>query len=82
LSSAASANTAATTLSEGIRPSVIVEFPTLLSLLEGVGLGEDPSISKVLPTLRSLTTLTGGGKSLGGGIERFRLLLGLQQAAG
>jgi hypothetical protein len=59
---------------------VLVEVPTLLTLLEGVGLSEDPSISGSLPTLRSLTTITGGGKSLGGGIERFRLLAGLQQA--
>jgi hypothetical protein len=80
LSSAASTSTAAATLGEGIKPSVIVEFPTLLTLLEGVGLSEDPSISKALPTLRSLTTLVGGGKSLGGGIERFRLVAGLQQA--
>ena len=78
LSSAASSSTAASTLGEGARPSVIVEFPPLLSLLEGVGLSEDPSISKVVPYLRSLTTLAGGGHSLGGGIERFRLVLGLQ----
>jgi uncharacterized membrane protein YgcG len=80
MSSASSTSVAATTLGEGIKPSVIVEFPTLLTLLEGVGLSEDPSISKALPTLRSLTTLVGGGKSLGGGIERFRLVAGLQQA--
>lgn len=80
LSSASSASVAATTLGEGIKPSVIVEFPTLLTLLEGVGLSEDPSISKALPTLRSLTTLVGGGKNLGGGIERFRLVAGLQKA--
>jgi hypothetical protein len=55
-----------------------VDFPTLLSLLEGVGLNEDPTISPFLPYLRSLTTLAGGGKSLGGGVERFRLVLGLQ----
>jgi hypothetical protein len=80
LSSAASVSAAASTLGEGIRPSVIVEFPTLLTLLEGVGLSEDPSISKALPTLRSLSTLTGGGKNLGGGIGRFKLIAGLQQA--
>jgi hypothetical protein len=80
LSSASSTSVAATTLGEGIKPSVIVEFPTLLTLLEGVGLSEDPSIAKALPTLRSLTTLVGGGKSLGGGIERFRLVAGLQKA--
>ena len=71
LLTAASTSTAAGTLGEGIRPSVIVEFAPLLTLLEGVGLAEDPSISHVLPYLRSLTTLVGGGKSLGGGIERL-----------
>ena len=54
----------------------------LLSLLEGVGLAEDPTVSKFTPYLRASTTLTGGGKSLGGGIERLRLVLGLQHAAG
>ena len=80
LLTAASASTAAGTLGEGIRPSVIVEFAPLLTLLEGVGLAEDPSISHILPYLRSLSTLVGGGKSLGGGIERFRLVAGLQQS--
>jgi len=80
LLTAASTSTAAGTLGEGIRPSVIVEFAPLLTLLEGVGLAEDPSISHVLPYLRSLSTLAGGGKSLGEGIERFRLVAGLQQS--
>jgi hypothetical protein len=79
LSSAASSSVAATTAGVGARPSLTVDFPTLLSLLEGVGLSEDPSISKVLPYLRSLTTLAGAGTNLGGGIERFRLVAGLQQ---
>jgi hypothetical protein len=80
LSSAASSSTAASALGEGTRPSVIVEFAPLLSLLEGVGLSEDPSISKVVPYLRSLSTISGGGKSLGGGIERFHIVAGLQQS--
>jgi hypothetical protein len=80
LATAASASTAAGALGDGIHPSVIVEFAPLLTLLEGVGLAEDPSISHVLPYLRSLSTLVGGGKSLGGGIERYRLLAGLQQS--
>jgi hypothetical protein len=78
LSGATSYGSASAALGEGIRPSVLVEFPTLLGLLEGVGLSEDPSIAPLLPYLRSLGTLSGGGKSLGGGIERFRLVLGLQ----
>jgi hypothetical protein len=80
LSSTASASEAATALGEGTKPSVIVEFPTLLTLLEGVGLSEDPSIAPAVPYLRSLSTLVGGGKSLGGGIERFRVVAGLQKA--
>jgi hypothetical protein len=80
LLTAASTSTAAGTLGEGIRPSVLVEFAPLLTLLEGIGLAEDPSISHVLPYLRSLTTLVGGGKGLGGGIERYRLVAGLQRS--
>ncbi len=82
LATAASTSTAASTLGEGIHPSVLVEFAPLLSLLEGVGLSEDPSISHVLPYLRSLSTLVGGGKSLGGGVERYRLIAGLQASGG
>jgi hypothetical protein len=78
LSSAASSSTAASALGEGTRPSVIVELAPLLSLLEGVGLSEDPSIAKVVPYLRSLSTISGGGKSLSGGIERFHIVVGLQ----
>jgi hypothetical protein len=78
LSSAAATSAAASTLGEGIQPSVLVEFPTLLTLLEGVGLNEDPTVSALLPYLRSLTTLSGGGKPLGNGVERFRFVLGLR----
>jgi Protein of unknown function (DUF3352) len=80
MSGSAALGTSAAALGEGIQPSVIVEFPTLLGLLEGVGLSEDPTISPFVPYLRSLTTLSGGGKSLGNGVERFRLALGLQSA--
>jgi Protein of unknown function (DUF3352) len=82
LSSTAPYGTASAALGQGIEPSVIVEFPTLLSLLEGVGLSEDPAVAPFVPYLRSLTTLYGGGKSLGNGIERFRLVLGLQPSGG
>jgi hypothetical protein len=78
LSGTAAYAAAAAALGAGFQPSISVDFPTLLSLLEGVGLNEDPTISPFLPYLRSLTTLAGGGKSLGGGVERFRLVLGLQ----
>jgi len=82
LSVAAPRIAAAASLGEGIQPSLIASFPTFLTLLEGIGLSEDPSISKLVPYLRSSTTLAGGGRALGGGVDRFRLFLGLQPAGG
>jgi hypothetical protein len=82
LGSAASRTAAASALGEGTQPSLIVDFPTLLSLLEGVGLTEAPSISKFVPYLRSVTTLAGGGRNLGGEVQRFRLVFGLQPPSG
>jgi Protein of unknown function (DUF3352) len=80
MSGSAALGTSAAALGQSIQPSLIVEFPTLLGLLEGIGLSEDPTVSPFVPYLRSLTTLSGGGKSLGNGVERFRLVLGLQSA--
>jgi hypothetical protein len=82
MSGSAPYGAAGAALGEGIQPSVIVDFPTLLGLLEGVGLSEDPTIAPFVPYLRSLSTLSGGGRTLGDGIERFRLVLGLQSAGG
>ncbi|HXB14607.1 MAG TPA: DUF3352 domain-containing protein [Solirubrobacteraceae bacterium] len=81
--SASSARSAASSaLGEGIEPSVIADFPTLLALLEGVGLTEDPTVSSLLPYLRASKTLVGGGRTLEGGVERFRLVLALRSAGG
>jgi hypothetical protein len=82
LAGAAPYTAAASALAEGIKPSVIVDFPTLLSLLETVGLIEDPTISKFVPYLRNLSALDGGGHGLGAGVERLRLTVGLRQASG
>jgi hypothetical protein len=79
MSGSAAYTAAQSALGEGIAPSLAVNFATLLSLLEGVGLSEDPTISKFVPYLRNATTLAGGGKNLGGGIERLRFVLGLLQ---
>jgi hypothetical protein len=78
ISGSAPYGTATAALGEGIQPNAIIDFPTLLGLLEGVGLSEDPSIAPFVPYLRSLDTLSGGGRTLGNGIERYRLVLGLQ----
>ena len=78
MAQSAPSEAAESALGEGAQPSMILDLPTLLSLLEGVGLTESPSISKFIPYLRSVTTLAGGGHSLGNEVERFKLVLGLQ----
>jgi hypothetical protein len=81
--SASSAYAAAqTALGEGIQPSLTVNVATLLSLLEGVSLSEEPTVAPFVPYARNTTTLAGGGRSLGGGIERLRLVLGLRHGSG
>jgi len=79
---AATQTAAAAALGEGIQPSLTADFPTVLSLIEGLGVSEDPTISKVVPYLRATTTLAGGGRALTGEVQRYRLVLGLQQPAG
>jgi hypothetical protein len=78
LSAAAPFGTASAALGQGYAPTAIVDFPTLLGLFEGVGLSEDPSVAPFVPYLRSLTTLSVGERSLGNGIARLRIVLGLQ----
>jgi len=82
MAAAPSHSAASSALAEGIQPSLTLDFPTLVSLLEGVGLTEDPSISKFVPYLRAVSTLAGGGHDLGGEVQRFRLVLGLQKSEG
>jgi hypothetical protein len=82
LSGAASTKAAAGALGEGIQPNLTFDVPTLVSLLEGVGLSEDPTLSQVLPYLRRLTTVAGGSHSLGGEMQRVRVVLGLRPSSG
>jgi hypothetical protein len=65
----------------GTPPSVVLQFPTLVGLLEGIGLAESPPVSTYLPYLRALSTLAGGGSEPGGGIDRFELAFGLAESA-
>ncbi len=78
MAGAASRASAAKSLGEDLQPSVLVALPTLLELLEGVGLTEDPTISKLVPSLHAITAIYGGGHSLGGEAERFKLVFELQ----
>ncbi len=81
LASAPARSSAAGALGEGIAPSLLAEVPTLLTLLESVGLTEEPSLKALLPYLRATSTVSGGGRpSAGaGGVRRFKLVIGLKQ---
>ena len=67
----------ATALGEGIEPSMILDVPTLLSLLEGVGLTEDAAALELraLPA-RDQITRRRRRAQLGGAVERFKLVVG------
>ena len=82
LAGGARANAAAAALGEGIKPSLILEVPTLLALLEGLGLTEEEPIAGVLPYLRAATSVSGGAHSLPNGAERVKLVIGLAGSGG
>jgi len=67
-------------LGEGIKPSVAVEVPTVVGLLESLQLTEEPAIAKLLPPLRAVTTVAAGGRRLGSEVERLALYVGLRAA--
>jgi Protein of unknown function (DUF3352) len=78
LSAASAYSTASSSLGEGIQPSVIVQVPTVLALLEAAGLSEDRTIAPVVPLLRSVGAVAAGARSVGAGAERFRAVLALR----
>jgi hypothetical protein len=77
LSSSSLYSSASSTLG-GAKPSIIVDFPMALALLEGLGLQENQQVGQVLQQLRSLGTLTGAVQSLGNGVLRLRAIADLQ----
>ncbi len=80
LAGASSTAAASSALGEGIKPSLSVNVPTIISLLESVGL--TGGLSGALPYLRDVSTISGGTGSLSGGIERVRIVAGLRQSEG
>ena len=78
MASSSTQASAAAALGEGIPPNLILQTPTLVALLEGIGLAEDPNVAKALGYLRAVGPVYGGGHSLGGGGERFKLAISLQ----
>ncbi len=66
-------------LGGGIKPSVAVEFHTLLSLMESLNLSQAPGFSGIASALRPLSSVAaGGGQTLSNGVKRARLVLALQ----
>jgi uncharacterized protein DUF3352 len=82
LASASSFAAASLALGEAAKPNLMVDFPTLLGLFEGVGLLEEPTIARFVPYLRAASTLAGGGHALDSAVDRYRLVLGLIHASG
>jgi hypothetical protein len=80
LAGSSAESAAAAALGEGLAPNLIFQTPTLLALLEGLGLSEDPTLARVLPYLRNTTGVVGGGRALGGGVQRVRVALQLRPA--
>jgi hypothetical protein len=80
LASSAARSSAASALGEGLQPSLIADVPTLLTLLESVGLTEEPSLKAVLPYLRATSAVAGGGgaPSGSGEVRRFKLAIELK----
>lgn len=81
LSGSERATAAAQALGEGIQPSLIVEVPTLMALLEGLGLTESGG-SGLTSYLKAASMVSGGTRELGGGVERVKLVVGLTGSAG
>jgi hypothetical protein len=77
LSSSSLYSSASSSLS-GAKPSIIVDFPMALALVEGLGLSESPTIAPAIGYLRSLGTLAGGVQGLGSNVLRLHLIAGLQ----
>jgi hypothetical protein len=76
LSTSPAYSSATAALGGGIEPSLIVEFPTMLGFLEGLGLTQNPGVSNLVPYFKSLGALTAGATSQGG-VEHFKVALGL-----
>lgn len=76
LSTSPAYTSATSALGGGIEPSLIVEFPTMLGFLEGLGLTQSPGVSNLVPYFKSLGTLTAGASSQGG-VQHFKAVIGL-----
>ena len=82
MASSSALTSAQSALGAGVTPSMSVNVVSLTGLLEGIGLGEDPTIAPFASYLHGSTQLSGGGATPAPGIERLRVVLGLKPASG
>jgi hypothetical protein len=68
---------AAGMLGEGFEPVFFFDLPSVLQLVEGAGLADDPDYRKAQPYLRAFTTIAAGGKR-DGDVSRGRLVVGVR----
>lgn len=64
-------------LGSGIKPALIVDFPTVIQLLEGLGLGEQESYKQAKPYLDAIGVIAAGA-ARAGDIVRARLAVQLK----
>lgn len=60
-----------------LHPVFVLDFPTVVNFLEGLGVGNNPGFAKVKPYLDALGTLS-VGTARDGDVARFALALGLR----
>jgi hypothetical protein len=65
LGDAPSYASAAKALGAGVKPAVLIDFPTVVQLLESFGLGNNPSYSKVKPYLDTIGVIAAGATHSG-----------------
>jgi hypothetical protein len=69
--------TAQSTLGPEMKPDLLLDFPTIIGVLESLNVQESTTFGKTFTYLRSLGTLTAGSAE-SGGLTRWRIVLGVQ----
>lgn len=77
LADAKSFDAAAKTLGSGIRPSVLIDFPRVVQLLEGLGVGNDSSYRQAKPYLEAIGVISAGA-ARDGETSKARVAVGLK----
>ncbi|HUA11353.1 MAG TPA: DUF3352 domain-containing protein [Solirubrobacteraceae bacterium] len=58
----------------GLAPTLLLDVPTFLAMLETIEVTNEPTVAAVEPYLKKLTRVVAGAGEIGGGISRYRVL--------